>query len=83
MSIDDQIKIIVDNPDIRRVAIPIIPVNEIVDKLGTYGFIHQDGDGGTNGRDVDFWEYFDHKSLGKFTLQGSLWRGQYQFCQKK
>lgn len=78
MNIDDQIKIVVENTDIKKVSIPILPLEEIVNKLVQYGFVHMDGDGATNGRDVDFWEYFNHPTAGKFCLQGSLWTGDYQ-----
>ena len=82
MNIDDQIKIIVENPDIKRVAIPILPLYKVVEKLAEYGFVHQDGNGQTNGCDVDFWEYFDHAERGEFCLFGSLWSGDYMFYSK-
>ena len=82
MNLDDQIKIILDNPDIKKVALPILPLSNIVEKLESYGFSHKDGSGETNGRDVDFWEYFEQEKLGTYTLAGSLWYGEYQFYKR-
>lgn len=60
------------------VDIPMMPVNAIKSLLVEIGFIMEDLDDNTNGWSVGFFYYFNHSTLGRYLLSGSLWYGNFQ-----
>lgn len=68
-----------DDPTVEIVEVPFVPINDISTILEeNLGFDELDLDGEeTNGYSVDFWYTYNHKTRGKYSLNGSLWYGNF------
>ena len=80
--VDILIKRVIDG-DIDEVALPMTPIRDIDAILQKEGFDVNNADRDTNGWQVDFWNTYTHKELGKFMLSGSWYGGQYRFSKYK